>query len=109
MLSKSSQPLIKLMAEIADRLRVLSHLLLPPTISHGLQQSDQSSRRSQYHSLLDSELDQRRVLFKRRTEERLAGQKQHNELRCAVELFPIALKSRSGVVVVKSPGASPVL
>src|SRR5262249_14777318 len=79
------------MPKLADCLRVLRNLLLSPTVSDRLEQSDQRRWRSQYHPLLDSELDQRRVLLERRAEKRFAGQEQNHELRRAVELFPITL------------------
>ena len=91
MAGEDPQPLVEDLAEVADRPRVLLHLLLPPAVGHGPQERDQGRGRREDHPLLHPVFDEAGVLLQRRAEEGLARQEEDHELRRRLELAPVAL------------------
>ena len=69
----------QLLAKFADPLRVFGQLLLTPTVRHRAQQRDQGRWRRKDYALVDSLLNQGRILFESSTEEGLARQEQHDK------------------------------
>ena len=92
MVGELAEAFVERAAQRADFAGVVGDGFLAPAIGDGAQQGDQRGGGGQDHALVDAAFDQARVALQRRGEKRLAGQKQHRELRRVGELGGVVFR-----------------
>ena len=103
------EAVVELAAERLDVAGVPRHLLLPPAVGDGSQRRDERRRRGEDDilgltpvSISDGSCSSSPCQTKR-----LAGQKEHDEFRCGVELLPIRLLAELAEVAADLRGRVP--
>ncbi len=91
MLGRDREPVVQLLAELADLPRLLRQSLLPPDAGDGAGDGDQIGRCRQQHLLLERIIPQLGIMLQRGGEEMLTGDEHDDIIGRVGELVPIGL------------------
>src|SRR3546814_8453983 len=83
------QPVVHLLAQRTDGLRLGRKLFLPPDRRHRPRDRDEIGRRGEQHPLLEGKVPKRGVMLKRGRKKMLAGHEHDHKVWSIAELVPV--------------------
>src|SRR5476649_3003439 len=88
MVCHDAEARVQLPSQLAHLAHIVRDALLPPAIGRRLEQSHERSGRSDDNVLPEAAVEEIRVGFERRAEERLSRNEHHHDFRRRLELLP---------------------